>query len=187
MFRPRLGVAALAGALFLLPVPRASAPTGIIAGTVTDQAGTPIASARVVVIGTALIGQTDPRGRYLIRDVTPGVHDVRAAFIGYRAVRRDSVTVRAGDTAWVNFTLAATTVELPDLTIRTQQPMVPRDEVSSKQRLSGNYVARLPVDRGLSEAAVTTGAATAQYGNTTSGAVVRGGRPVSRFPSPASG
>jgi len=171
MFRPRFGVAALAGALFLLPVPRASSPTGIIAGTVTDQAGTPIASARVVVIGTALIGQTDPRGRYLIRDVTPGVHDVRAAFIGYRAVRRDSVTVRAGDTAWVNFTLAATTVELPDLTIRTQQPMVPRDEVSSKQRLSGNYVAGLPVDRGLSEASITTGAATAEFGNATSGVI----------------
>ena len=185
MFRPRLGVAALAGALFLLPVPRTSPPTGVIAGTVTDEAGAPIADASIIIIGTAHTNLTDPDGRYVIRGVKPGTYDLRAAFIGYRAVRKQGITVRAGDTTWVNFALAATTVELPELTVKTQQPMVPRDEVSSKQRLSGNYVAGLPVDRSLSEASVSTGAATAEFGNATSGAVVRGGRPASRVSRPA--
>ena len=87
MFRPRLGVAALAGALFLLPVPRTSSPTGVIAGTVTDQAGAPIANASIIIVGTALTNLTDPKGHYVIQDVKPGTYDVRAGFIGYQAMR----------------------------------------------------------------------------------------------------
>lgn len=180
MFRPRLGVAALAGALFLLPVPRTSPPTGVIAGTVTDEAGAPIANASIIIIGTAHTNLTDPDGHYVIRGVKPGTYDFRATFIGYRAARKQGITVRAGDTTWVNFALAATTVELPDLTVKTQQPMAPRDEVSTRQRIRGESSTALPVDRAYEQASVSTGAAAAQYGNATSGV-------ASRVPSPASG
>ncbi len=171
MFRPQLGVAVLAGALLFLPAPRPAPSTGFLAGSVTDEGGNPLANASVIVVGTARTALTDPHGQYLIDSVVPGRYDIRAATIGYRAVRKQGMTVRAGDTTWVNFALAATTVELQDLTIHTQQPMAPSDEVTTKQRLSGNQVARLPVDRGLSEAAITTDAATAEFGNATSGVI----------------
>ena len=173
MFRPQLGVAALAGALLFLPAPRPAPSTGFVAGSVTDEGGNPLANASVIVVGTARTALTDPHGQYLIDSVVPGRYDIRAATIGYRAVRKQGMTVRAGDTTRVDFTLTATTTELAELTVSTASPMAPRDEVTSKQRASGAFVATLPVDRIDQSLAA-------------SGAVARGGRPASRVSRPAS-
>ena len=173
MFRPQFGVAALAGALVFLPAPRPAPSTGFVAGSVTDESGNPLANASVIIVGTARTTLTDPHGQYLIDSVVPGRYDIRAATIGYRAVRKQGVTVRAGDTTRVDFTLTATTTELAELTVSASAPVAPRDEVTTKQRLSESYVSRLPVDRIDQPLAA-------------SGAILRGGRPASRVPRPAS-
>ncbi|HEU4761198.1 MAG TPA: carboxypeptidase-like regulatory domain-containing protein, partial [Gemmatimonadales bacterium] len=102
MFRPQLGVAALAGALLFLPFARANPPAGIVTGAVTDDTGAPIANASVTILGTAYTALTDPKGQYIIRGVTPGTYDIRSAFIGYRAVRQRGIVIRDGDTTRVN-------------------------------------------------------------------------------------
>ncbi|HET7604233.1 MAG TPA: von Willebrand factor type A domain-containing protein [Gemmatimonadales bacterium] len=174
MFRPQLGVAALAGALLFLPLARANPPAGILAGAVTDDAGTPIANASVVIVGTAYTALTNPKGQYIIRGVAPGTYEARAAFIGYRAMRHKDIVIRDGDTTRVNFVMTATTVELPDLTVATEQPLIPRDEVTTRQRVAGTYTAQLPVDRIDQKAAVQPGVVSSPSGNTMS---VGGGRP----------
>jgi Ca-activated chloride channel family protein len=169
MFRPQLGVAALAGALLFLPFARANPPAGIVTGAVTDDTGAPIANASVTILGTAYTALTDPKGQYIIRGVTPGTYDIRSAFIGYRAVRQRGIVIRDGDTTRVNFTLTATTAELADLMVATEAPLAPRDEMTTKQRVSGDFRARLPVDAAHEEASIQAGALTAQYGNAQSG------------------
>ncbi len=184
MFHPRLGVAALAGALVFLPLARANPPTGVVAGTVTDEAGRPIARASVAIIGTSLSSITDPAGHYAIPDVTPGMHDVRAAFVGYLAERKQGISVHAGDTTRVDFALAASTSQLSDIAVTTAAPLAPRDEVTTKQQVSSDFVAHLPVERidqtpamqsgvvrggRVQETSIETGAASAQYGNAASG------------------
>jgi Ca-activated chloride channel family protein len=183
MFRPQLGVAALAGALLFLPLARANPPTGVVAGAVTDEAGAPIANASVTISGTAYTGLTNPKGQYIISGVKPGTYVARAAFIGYRAVRQPGVVVRESDTTRVNFTLTATTAELADLTVATEASAVPRDEVTTKSRVSGDFASRLPVDRIDQALAVQPGAVAGSSGNTAS---IRGGRPASRVSRPAS-
>jgi Ca-activated chloride channel family protein len=174
MFRPQLGVAALAGALLFLPLARGNPPAGILAGAVTDDAGTPIANASVVIVGTAYTALTNPQGQYIISGIAPGTYEARAAFIGYRALRQQGIVIRDGDTTRVNFRMTATTVELPDLTVATKQMLVPRDEVTTRQRVAGNYTAQLPVDRVDQKTAVQPGVVSSPSGNTVS---VRGGRP----------
>ena len=147
MFRPLFGSAALAGALFLLPVPRIAPDTGVIAGTVTDARHQPIANASVTVIGTAFTALTDPHGHYTLSRIPAGTYTIRAAYIGYQAVHLTGVKVKGGDTTTVNISLTASTVELPDMTVSTTAPLAPRDEVTSKQHVNGEFTATLPVDR----------------------------------------
>jgi hypothetical protein len=128
----------------------------------------------VTIVGSAFSALTNPQGYYFINNVPAGTYEMRAAFIGYRALRAAGVRVLAGQTGSQDFQLAATTVELPDLTVSTTQPLVPRDEVTTKQRISGDFTAQLPVDRMNEALALQPGVVASANGNTLS---IRGGRP----------
>ncbi|MCK5412213.1 MAG: TonB-dependent receptor plug domain-containing protein, partial [Gemmatimonadetes bacterium] len=82
----------------------ALAQQGAIQGTVRDAGtGEPIATATVLVVGTARGSFADENGNYRI-DLSAGTYTIRAALIGYEAVSR-RVTVVAGETATVDFEL----------------------------------------------------------------------------------
>ena len=148
--------------------------TGKVEGKVNDAAGAPIANASVTIVGTAFTALTNPQGYYFINNVPAGSYAMRAAFIGYQAVRADGVRVLGGQTLTQDFALQATTVELPDLTVNTTQPLVPRDEVTTKQRVNGEFTAKLPVDR-ISQALALQPGVVASAGGTSLS--IRGGRP----------
>jgi outer membrane receptor for ferrienterochelin and colicin len=121
--------------------------TGKIEGRVRDQAGAPIANAQVFVVGTAFNAITNPQGYYFINSVPAGTISVRAAFIGYKATQVDGVKVLADQTGTVDIQLEQTTVELEEITVvSATQPLVPRDEVTTKQRVDGDFAAALPAD-----------------------------------------
>jgi outer membrane receptor for ferrienterochelin and colicin len=126
----------------------AQASTGKIEGRVRDQAGAPIANAQVYVVGTAFNALTNPQGYYFINNVPASSVAVRAAFIGYKSTQVEGVKVLAGQTITVDVQLEQTAVEIQEITVVTQaQPLVPRDEVTTKQRVDGQFADALPVDR----------------------------------------
>ena len=126
----------------------AQGSTGKIEGRVRDQAGAPIANAQVYVVGTAFNALTNPQGYYFINNVPAGTVAVRAAFIGYKSTQVEGVKVLAGQTNTVDIQLEQTAVEIQEITVVTQtQPLVPRDEVTSKQRIDGVFTENLPIDR----------------------------------------
>ncbi len=121
--------------------------TGKIEGRVRDQAGAPIANAQVFIVGTAFNALTNPQGYYFINNVPGGTIAVRAAFIGYKSTQVDGVKVLAGQTGTVDIQLEQTAVEIQEITVVSQtQPLVPRDEVTTKQRVDGAFADALPVD-----------------------------------------
>ncbi len=121
--------------------------TGKIEGRVRDQAGAPIANAQVFVVGTAFNALTNPQGYYFINNVPASTISVRAAFIGYKSTQVDGVKVLAGQTGTVDIQLEQTPVEIVEITVVSQtQPLVPRDEVTTKQRVDGQFADALPVD-----------------------------------------
>nr|MBA3317361.1 carboxypeptidase regulatory-like domain-containing protein [Gemmatimonadales bacterium] len=148
--------------------------TGKIEGRVRDQAGAPIANAQLVIVGTAFNAQTNPQGYYFINNVLAGTISVRATFIGYKSTQVDGVKVLGGQTGTVDVQLEQTPVEIQEITVVTQtQPLVPRDEVTSKQRIDGVFTDNLPVDRLNSVLALMPGVVASPTANTIS---IRGGR-----------
>src|SRR5439155_4237833 len=84
----------------------AQAQQGTITGRVTDQAnGQPLVGARVTVVGTSLVTQTNAEGRYAVSGVPGGQVTLRASAVGFGAASR-AVTVSAGEAAVVDLALA---------------------------------------------------------------------------------
>jgi outer membrane receptor for ferrienterochelin and colicin len=152
----------------------AQGTTGKLEGRVRDQAGAPIANAQVFIVGTAFNALTNPQGYYFINNVPAGTYNVRAAFIGYKSTQVDGVKMLAGQTITVDVQLEQTAVQIQEITVVTQtQPLVPRDEVTSKQRIDGEFTRNLPADRLSSVLALQPGVVASPTGNTLS---IRGGR-----------
>jgi hypothetical protein len=147
--------------------------TGKIEGRVRDQAGAPIANTQVTIVGSSYSALTNPQGYYFINNVPAGVVTMRSAFIGYRAVRAEGIRVLAGQTITQDFTLQATTVEVQDIAVQSTQPLVPRDEVTTKQRIDGDFTDKLPVDRVSQVLTLQPGVVANSEGE---GISIRGGR-----------
>ncbi|HEU4800777.1 MAG TPA: TonB-dependent receptor [Gemmatimonadales bacterium] len=147
--------------------------TGKVEGRVRDEAGAPIANAQVTVVGTAFSALSNAQGYYFMNNVPAGTYSMRAAFIGYRAVRTDGVRVLAGQTAANDFALTASTVVIEDIVVTSDQPLVPRDEVTTRQRISGEFTNALPVDN-ISQVLTLQPGVVANSSGT--GLSIRGGR-----------
>src|SRR5687768_18429232 len=93
-------VVALAGGVLVAEASSlgAQSSTGKIEGRVRDQGGAPIANAQLHIVGTAFNANTNSQGYYFINNVPAGPVSVRAAFIGFKSTRIDSVKVLAGQT-----------------------------------------------------------------------------------------
>lgn len=152
---------------------QAQGSTGKIEGRVRDQAGAPINNAQITLAGTAFSALTNAQGYYFMNNVPAGTVTVHAAFIGYRAVNVSGVKVLAGQTLTQDITMEASTVVLEAINVVSVQPLVPRDEVTTKQRVDGDFTANLPVDRITNVLALQPGVVANSSGG---GLTIRGGR-----------
>ena len=97
--------------------PNRTPDTGAVRGNVADAAGNaPVAGAEVFVAGTAIGARTDAAGAYALRDVPAGEQVIVVRLIGYAEARR-TVTVVAGQTAELDFTLQQTPMRIQDVTV----------------------------------------------------------------------
>jgi TonB-linked SusC/RagA family outer membrane protein len=103
-------------ALAFLAVAPVGAQTGTISGRVATEAGTPVDGAQVYLVGTAIGTRTAANGRYTIVNVPPAQYRVRAQMIGFRPVEQP-VTVAAGQTATLDYTLKQQAVSLDALVV----------------------------------------------------------------------
>jgi hypothetical protein len=126
----------------------AQAPTGSIEGQVRSSSGTPLPEVQVYVLGTTFSALTDPRGHYFINHIPAGRYDLRAAYVGYRPIKVRELRVLAAQTVIQDFALELTPVVLQGIeVVGAENPLVPRDEVATTQRVQGDFVEHLPVDR----------------------------------------
>ena len=170
-FRSSLAAAALA--LFIASPLFGQATDGKIQGRVTDEAtGTAIAGAQVIVVGTTLGNLTNNQGFYFINEVPPGLQTVRAEFIDYRTMEITDERILAGFTTTLNFQVAASAVELDVITVEGEaNPLVPRDQTSSKSIIRGELISKLPLDNATSIVLLQPGVVQTNRGRT-----IRGGR-----------
>lgn len=95
-------------------------PGGIIKGQIVAGEGEPLVGANVVVEGTLLGATSDVNGKFVIVGVPPGLHKLKATYIGYSPVMSQSIWVREGETAEVTVVLPGEVV-IPDRP-REQRP-----------------------------------------------------------------
>ena len=134
--------------LLLVSAGALAAQTGKVEGRVRDQAGAPIANAQVTIVGTAFSALTNPQGYYFMNNVPAGTVAIRASFIGYKRTEVTGVRVLEGQTITQDIQIEASPVVIEELTVvAAENPLVPRDEVTTKQRIDGSFTEKLPVDR----------------------------------------
>jgi hypothetical protein len=80
---------------------------GTIEGTVRDQAGKPLASANVLVVGTKYGATTNLDGKYSISDVTPGIYSIRVIYPNYLQKVVAGVAVAGNETTTMDIALEA--------------------------------------------------------------------------------
>lgn len=168
--------AAAAIALFVAIDPAAAQQTtGKIQGTVTDQAGVPLASAQVLVVGTSFGAVTNDQGYYFINNVPVGTYTVRAQFIGYAPTEVREVRVFGGQTITQDVKLTPSAIQVGGVSVEAAvNPIVPRDQVTSKDIVSGQLIDRLPVENTREALILEPGVVESGNGK---GVSIRGGRP----------
>ncbi len=145
---PWLAALALAGAAATLPwlaIPARAGTTGKIAGRVVDTKGAPLVGVSVAIPALRVGAETDADGRYSILNIAPGAWDVRANLLGYGPVTTTGVVVSADLTARLDLVLKDAAVQLTEVVVHSQRPVVDVGRTNSLQSVSAKEIAKLPV------------------------------------------
>jgi len=169
----RSGLAAAGLALFVASPLLGQATTGKVQGRVTDAAtGAPVAGAQVRIANSTFGNLTNDQGFYFNNEVPAGLADIESSFIGYRSVIVEGERILAGQTTTMNFELEQTAVELEAITVEGERnPLVPRDQTSTKAIVQGEAVDLLPIDNAADVVLYAPGVVATNNGRT-----IRGGR-----------
>jgi TonB-linked SusC/RagA family outer membrane protein len=116
----RLGrskLAAVTGAALALLASSSAAldAQGAVAGRVVAKSSSaPLSDVRVLLVGGNQFAITAADGRYTIRNVSNGAHEVRVVRVGFQE-QKQPVTVTAGQTVTLDFTMTDVVVQLQEV------------------------------------------------------------------------
>jgi TonB-linked SusC/RagA family outer membrane protein len=124
----------------------AHAQGGRIAVRVTDAANQqPVGQAQVQVVGTTLGGLTSQDGRFVIRGVPAGTHQVRVLRVGY-SEQKKPVTVTGDQEVTVDFALGQVAISL--------SPVVTTATGDQRTVEQGNSIAQIDASKVAAEAPI---------------------------------
>ena len=142
----RIAVGACVGSVsMLLFVGSSQAQTGKIAGRVVDASGESVPGVNIAVVGTTQGAVADEDGYYVILNVSPGSHALRASFVGYAPHLVDGVRVNIDQTTTIDFVLVEETVDLGEVVVTAEVPVVRTDVSNSQVNLSAERIEVLPL------------------------------------------
>ena len=127
--------------------------TGIIAGRVWDDVtGEELVGANVLILGSSRGATTDITGRFAIREVPIGLHDVRFSFVGYTPKTVRGVQVAADASPSLEITLTSAQVETEELVITAERLQSTESAILANRKkavaigdgLSGEQIQRTP-------------------------------------------
>jgi outer membrane receptor protein involved in Fe transport len=117
--------------------------TGKLVGTARDATtNEALPGLTVSIVGTALGAATNDKGFYFINTVPPGTYDVRFSFVGYQTLVVREVQIMADVTTEQNAAMSEASVELAQIEVTANRPMVQRDRTSSQSIVEGNTISR---------------------------------------------
>ncbi|MEW6509845.1 MAG: TonB-dependent receptor [Bacteroidota bacterium] len=121
--------------------------TGKIAGRVTDaQTREGLPGTSIIVDGTHLGAAADVDGYYYINNVPPGEYTLNISLVGYQKAVVKSVSVRIDLTTTVDVKLNPTTIDVGEVVITAERPLVQKDLTSSSVTVSSDEIKLMPVE-----------------------------------------
>ncbi|MBI1938435.1 MAG: TonB-dependent receptor [Ignavibacteriales bacterium] len=121
--------------------------TGKIAGKITDaKTGEPLIGANVLLVGTTMGSASDIDGDFFIINIPPGVYEIKVSLIGYASVTAQNIRVSVDQTTKIDLSLSEEAVEMKDVVITAQKPIVQKDLTSTESKVSGSQIAMLPLE-----------------------------------------
>jgi hypothetical protein len=128
---------------------RAQSTAGRILGTVSDQSGAAVASAKVVIMdlerGTSRTLTTDEAGDYVAADLTPGNYKIQAEAKGFKTVQRPSVGVEVATDVRIDFVLQPGQVS-ETIIVEENVPLVNTTSATLGGTLSNKEINDLPLN-----------------------------------------
>lgn len=120
-----------------------ASPAPPVTGVVRSSDGMPLPHAQVSVVTTGRGTLTDRDGRFVLRDLAPGMHLVEVAMVGYRPAVHEVEVRSDGEPVHLEITLTMTPLSLPGMQV-TATP-AGRDALAVAQattQLSGRQLER---------------------------------------------
>jgi outer membrane receptor protein involved in Fe transport len=132
--------------LFIIMLPAMILAQGRIKGKVTDlQTGEPLIGANVLITGTTFGAATDVNGGYEIRNLSAGVYELRASFIGYQTITVSDVRVNTDLTTDLDFQLPTEGITVDEIEVIAQRPLIQRDNTNKIRTTTSEDIDNLPV------------------------------------------
>jgi TonB-linked SusC/RagA family outer membrane protein len=143
--RAALGAGVAAALTGSLASPLAAQQTGSISGRViVEGANRPLPQAQVGVVGTAIGTQTNDNGEYRLNNVPAGPRTIRVVRIGF-APASAQVTVTAGQTATLDFTIREAPVALEQVVVTATGDVRRKEVTNSMATISAEQIQNAPV------------------------------------------
>jgi outer membrane receptor protein involved in Fe transport len=137
---------ALLLSLILLSSGARAGTTGKISGRVSEKGtGGPLVGANVLIVGTTLGAAASVDGGYVILNIPPGQYDLRVTLVGYAPMLVKGVRVVADQTTVIDARLEVSSVELGEVVVRAERPMVQKDMTATSYIVTSEQMQMLPV------------------------------------------
>jgi hypothetical protein len=132
---------------FVVPAHLSYAQTGgKIVGMVRDaKSGDALPGANIIIDGSSLGAATDTDGHYVILRVPPGLHTIRAEYMGYQKVKVNGVEVLTDLTTTLNIDLQPEALEGEEVVIVAEKPLIRKDLTSSEARIQAERIEQMAV------------------------------------------
>ena len=110
----------LLSTIFLSAFSASAQVNGTIVGKVLTADGKPAEYVNITLTGTPKGTIVNAAGRYILRNVVPGTYVLQASFVGLPS-ETQSVEVKAGATATVDFSLRESSIQLNDVVVSSNK------------------------------------------------------------------
>jgi hypothetical protein len=143
----RIAVARILGLLLPLLIAQAAVAgtTGKISGRILDTKKQPLPGANVAIPATRTGAASDAQGRYAIIGIPAGTYEVKVRLLGYGPVAVQNVLVTADNTTSLDVTLGEAPVEMKEIVVSAQRPVVNLKLTSTMSTVSREDLKALPV------------------------------------------
>jgi hypothetical protein len=142
---------------FLISLPQAASPQGIITGTIngtiTDASGAVVPGAPVVATNTAtgikISGKTDNSGGINLKDVPIGTYTVVVSAPSFAPLKIDNLQVTSGGTSSVGTQRLSVSSSAQEVTVSTAQNLLETTQAQITSTFDAQNVTDLPTGGGL--------------------------------------